>query len=187
MKRESRQRQSEQGSVIVMALMVLMLITLLGITSTTTNVTEHQIVRNEAIYKRNFYRAEGAATEASMGLENADFADDLTVLWTDPALNWVHNIGTTFTNGDTDSVDNDGDGYVGLYDTDNWLVSGSTPTGDVSTSARVGNTSYYAALYVGTEGSLKPGAPKIHIFRNYGYCNDQGESMVAAGYRKPVN
>ena len=176
--------QDESGSAIVMALMILVLLTLLGVISTNTNVTEQQIVRNEAIYTRNFYRAEGASTEAAMLLENHTFGDILTTLFTD--YQWVSNRGDSFADGGTDTADGDGDGFIGLADTDNWLDTGGSVTGDVSASA-LNTNSYYAALYLTTEGSLKPNSPKTHIFRTYGYCVDEGESLVATGYRKAVN
>jgi Tfp pilus assembly protein PilX len=177
--------QEERGSAIIMAIMVLILLTLLGITSTNTNVTEQQITRNDQIYKRNFYRAEAAAAEAKQRLRNTDFSYlDSTFFTGSP---WVSNLGDSFTvSGETDTTDGDGDGFMGLQDTDNWLTgSPPAPTGDVAAST-VATNSYFAAQYVDTIGSQVIKERVIHIFEAFGYCLDEGESLISSEYRKEV-
>lgn len=66
--------KNEEGSVIVIALLILVLLTIIGISGTNTTVTELGIVRNEAIYKQNFFRAEAAAVNAAQLLEDEDNA-----------------------------------------------------------------------------------------------------------------
>jgi Tfp pilus assembly protein PilX len=57
--------KSEQGYfLMVSTLMLLGLLTILSIAATNTANTEVQIARNNAIYQRNLYLAEGAALEA---------------------------------------------------------------------------------------------------------------------------
>ena len=72
---------SQEGSVIVLALLILVALTLGGITSTQRSSTEAFIVRNTAIYKQNLQLAETAAMEA-IGelLRMEDLAED-----------WIHN------------------------------------------------------------------------------------------------
>lgn len=71
---------SQEGSVIVLALLILVALTLGGITATQRSSTEAFIVRNTAIYKQNLQLAETAAMEA-IGelLRMEDLAED-----------WIH-------------------------------------------------------------------------------------------------
>ena len=61
---------NEEGSAIVVALLMIVLLTIIGVSSTNTTSVELQIVRNDHIYKRNFYLSEAAAMEAAQTLEN---------------------------------------------------------------------------------------------------------------------
>jgi len=56
---------TQNGSVIVIALLVLVILTLGGITATQRSITENFTIRNTAIHKQNIYLAEGAAIEAA--------------------------------------------------------------------------------------------------------------------------
>jgi len=57
--------KNEDGYLaIVAALLILTLLTLIGISASRVAVTEMAMARNELVYKRNFYLAEGAALEA---------------------------------------------------------------------------------------------------------------------------
>jgi hypothetical protein len=53
------QLKSEQGNVLVVALMFLVVLTLIGIFATRTANIDLQIAANEIPYKRNFYLTEG--------------------------------------------------------------------------------------------------------------------------------
>jgi hypothetical protein len=79
---------NEEGSAIVIALIVLVMLTIIGTVSTSNTVFELQIVRNEAIYRRNFYRAESAIVEAAQRLEKSGSADLLPLTTT---YNWLNN------------------------------------------------------------------------------------------------
>ncbi len=78
---------NEKGSAIVIALIVLVMLTIIGTVSTSNTVFELQIVRNEAIYRRNFYRAESAIVEAAQRLETSGSADLLPITTT---YNWLN-------------------------------------------------------------------------------------------------
>jgi len=52
-------KQSEQGSITVIALMILVVLTLLGITISRTSTIDVRIAGNEIPFKQNFYVAEG--------------------------------------------------------------------------------------------------------------------------------
>ena len=62
--------KNEEGTAIVIVLIILVALTLIGVIATSTTVVELQIVRNDALYRQNFYRAESAAIEAVQWLEN---------------------------------------------------------------------------------------------------------------------
>lgn len=84
--------KNEEGSVIVIALLILVLLTIIGISGTNTTVTELGIVRNEAIYKQNFFRAEAAAVNAAQLLEDEDNATLLRDLPYGPfGKEWLRN------------------------------------------------------------------------------------------------
>jgi len=184
MKKSLYHSADENGSAIIMALMVLVLLTLLGLTSTNTNVTEQRIVRNDVLYKRNFYRAEAAAGEATQRLMNTDFSLLDTAFFS--GNTWVSNLGDSFTvSGETDSVDGDGDGFMGLEDDDNWLNSSGNPTGDVATATVVPNA-YFAAQYAYSKGSTVAGERVIHVFETFGYAVDEGVSLISSEFRKEV-
>ena len=53
-------KQSEQGSITVIALMILVVLTILGITISRTSTIDVRIAGNEIPFKQNFYVAEGA-------------------------------------------------------------------------------------------------------------------------------
>ena len=55
--------KNEQGSAIVIAMLTLMVVTIIGVSSSNKTASELQVVRNDGIYKRNLYLAEGAAQE----------------------------------------------------------------------------------------------------------------------------
>jgi hypothetical protein len=61
---------NEGGSVIVIALVMLMLLTMAGTSATTTSTIEIQVAGNERSYKQFFFRAEGAALQASQRVKN---------------------------------------------------------------------------------------------------------------------
>ena len=50
--------QSEQGSVIVVALLVLVILTLLGISASNTSTVELQIAANDQLHRIAFYNAD---------------------------------------------------------------------------------------------------------------------------------
>lgn len=69
--------KSEEGSVVLLALMVLMLITMFGISALNTSDTELIVSHNNRCYKQNLYRAEGMVMEAAQKV-NGTAAADLT-------------------------------------------------------------------------------------------------------------
>jgi len=58
--------KNENGYLAIMgALVILTLLTVIGISASRVGITEVTMARNEVVYRRNFYLAEGAALEAA--------------------------------------------------------------------------------------------------------------------------
>ena len=55
----------------MVVIVVLAVLSIVGISTMDKSQVELQIVRNEAVYNRNFYAAEGAAIEAAQTMQNA--------------------------------------------------------------------------------------------------------------------
>jgi len=67
--------KSEDGSVLVIAMIMLVLLTLIGISAITTSTIEVQISANERIYKMNLCVAEGASMECIQRLRGNEGND----------------------------------------------------------------------------------------------------------------
>lgn len=78
--------KNEDGSVIVMAMIILVLLTLIGISSTDNTVIEGQIVRSEALYRQNLYRAEAGVIELAQIMEDNDITFASTYTWLTDAV-----------------------------------------------------------------------------------------------------
>jgi len=61
--------KSEDGTVLVVALIILVFLTLIGITISATTEVEIQIAGNERLYKDNLYTAEAGAMECAQMME----------------------------------------------------------------------------------------------------------------------
>ena len=167
MKKMISNLKNEEGSVIIMALVVLVALTMIGIVSTDNTVVELQIVRNETIYRQNFYRAESAAISGAQVMEDAD----LTV-----AIPWIQTLATA---PDMEDVSN-WDLTVG---TGNALLSNNMDKpGDPGIDAS------FAAVFIKKIGSKKMTNPtSLYLYHAYGLSDStsgQGQSMIRMGYNK---
>lgn len=167
--------KNDDGSAIVIVLIILAALTLIGVFATNTTVVELQIVRNEAVYKQNFYRAESAVIEAAQWLE-----ENLT-LTTTPA--WMINDGTA--NSDMTNLIN----WRDNADPPNWLANiQKSPNLDDSADLQ-NNTSYAAVSHgIAAGSSLKmTGGSNLYDHSIYGLFDSttrQGRSLIGMGYRK---
>jgi Tfp pilus assembly protein PilX len=157
---------NENGSTIVVALILLALLTLLGVFSTNTCTTELSIVRNEAIYNRSFYRAEGAALEAAQKMEDEN-ADQLRLATT--TLAWLND----------DTVD--------LTDTANW--AGNCAQSDNVTDG-ANESTRFASISEGiaSGASLTMTSPtqlyQYAVHGLYESTQNNARSHIVIGYRK---
>jgi Tfp pilus assembly protein PilX len=156
---------SEEGYIALFAALVLLvLLSIIGISASRIASTEITMVRNELIYQRNFFMAEGAAMEAADRLANtADLKDHMPV-WMETA------------HGALD--------YANLR---TYFSHATDPFATVIPQAS--ELDLNRTLYVGgVDGTapgegLDPDRPKIHAISVYGRCEWDGVSIIKIGYR----
>lgn len=68
--------QSEEGSIIVVALLVLAIMTVIGISASDTVITENYIVRNVALRKQNVNLGESAIMEGYQKVMQQEYPED---------------------------------------------------------------------------------------------------------------
>ena len=182
---------NEQGSAIVMAMMVLAMLTIIGIVSTSDTVFELEIVRNEAIYRRNFYRAESAIVEAAQMLETATPADSLPISTT---FNWLHNaVDAPLDMADMASWKDDADppnwSDLLAWPTQPAGVPPSSAANNMNPANTRNNTRYAVILNSKAAGSslgMTNGAA-LYSYSIYGLFDStagQGRSLIRMGYNK---
>ena len=174
MKKMISNLNNEEGSVIIMALIVLVVLTMIGIVSTDNTVVELQIVRNETIYRQNFYKAESAVIDGAQVMEDST----LTV---PPSLPWIQKLATA---PDMEDIIN----WKDNADPPNWLPV-STPSNNMDNpTIPKRNNTRYAALYIKRIGSKKMTNPtSLYLYHVYGLFDStsgQGQSMIRMGYNK---
>jgi Tfp pilus assembly protein PilX len=185
---------NEQGSAIVMALIVLVILTIIGIVSTSDTVFELQIVRNEAMYRRNFYRAESAIVESAQLLETSTPADSLP---TSPTFGWLE---TAVGAPDMENLaswkhDTDPPSWT---DPPGWTAAGWPELGTLRSAASINmddpadqrNNTRYAAICngiaAGSSLSMTNGS-NLYAYSVYGLFDsttNQGRSLIRMGYYK---
>jgi len=172
---------NEEGSAIVMALIVLAMLTIIGIVSTSDTVFDLQIVRNEAIYRRNFYRAESAIVEAGQRLEKSDAGDSLPI---STSYTWLSNASTAPDLADMAS-------WKDTADPPNWenrSEASNNMDDPADTSAR-NNTRYAVTcdgIAAGNSLSMTGGG-NLYAYSIYGLFDstaNQGRSLIRMGYYK---
>jgi type II secretory pathway pseudopilin PulG len=157
--------KNEDGYLtIVAALVILALLTVIGISASRVASTEVTMARNEVVYKRNFYLAEGAALEAADRLAKNGNLKDNSEAWMEMVTG----------NLDTDSL---------RYYWDNSTAAGDTVIPEPS-EVDLGHTHFL----VGHDGvahgsSLDMSKPTIHAIAIYGRCVWEGSAIVKMGYR----
>ncbi len=167
MKRIISNLNNEEGSAIVIALIILVLLTMIGITATDNTVIELQIVRNEAIYKQNFYRAESAVVELGQIMEDNNLL---------ASYDWLTGSATA----------------LNMEVVANWDWTPGTPNSQLSNNMDAGdanNNTAQAAISNGiaSGGSLDMTGTSLYDYSVYGLFNStvgQGRSMIMMGYRK---
>ena len=155
---------NERGSVIVFAILILAILTIIGISSSNTSIMESQIVRNEAVQRQNFYRAESGVIEAAQQLKDLENPSVLEA----NARPWLN----------SNSAD--------MAQIANWDASGDS-NDNAQTSALVPNTSYSTVrVNVAKKASLGMENPdQLYEYAIYGlYNGSDGQAFIEAGFKK---
>ena len=164
-----------------MALIVLVALTMIGIVSTDNTVVELQIVRNETIYRQNFYKAESAVIDGAQVMEDS-------ILTIPPSRSWIQTLSSLPVPDYMEDVSN----WKDSADPPTWLPLGapvSTPSNNMDdpTNPKRNNTRY-AAVFVKKVGSKKMTSPtSLYLYHVYGLFDStsgQGRSMIRMGYNK---
>ena len=194
MQRVISKLNNEEGSAIVMALIVLVMLTIIGTVSTSNTVFELQIVRNEAIYRRNFYRAESAIVEAAQRLETSAPANLLPVTTT---FSWLNNALDAPDLADMASWKDNSDPPIWIdppaWTDPPWPATGASKSfasNNMDAPADTRNNTRYSVICNGIAGgsslSLTNGS-NLYSYSVYGLFDstaDQGRSLIKMGYYK---
>ena len=163
----------EEGSVIVMALIVLVALTMIGIISTDNTVVELQIVRNETIYRQNFYKAESAVIDGAQVME-----DSILMIPPSPSRPWIQMLASLPVPDHMEDVNN--------WDTN--VGTGNAQLSNNMNNPDPKNNTSYAAVFIKKIGSKKMTSPtSLYLYHVYGLFNStsgQGRSMIRMGYNK---
>jgi type II secretory pathway pseudopilin PulG len=157
--------KNESGSLaIIGALVILILISVISISASRVANTEIFLARNEVVYQRNFYLAEGAALEAADHLTQYGNLRENTQAWMEMVTGDL----------DTDNV---------KYYWDNTVVSGDTVIPEPSEV-----DPSHTLFIIGHEGtakgfSLDMDKPTVHAIAIYGRCEWDGVSIIKMGYQ----
>jgi hypothetical protein len=147
---------------VVAALAILIIMTVIGISASRVAGTEAALARNEVIYKRNFYLAEGAALEAADRLARHGNLKESPEAWMETVTGELQ----------IDSLEN--------Y----WANS----AGDRVIPEPSQVDPVHTLFLVGHEGvapgwSLDMSKPTVHAIAIYGRCVWDGAATVKMGYR----
>ncbi len=157
--------KNEKGNVLIYTLLLLVLVTIIGISASRTATLDIQISGNHMNYKKNFYKAEGAALEAIQRMENAD------LLGSPPT--WISN---------TDQPDTF---ILQTKDATNW--NSAFIGGAVAADSDLDNSKFVVLSegVIHTGESLDMTKTKIYQYKVFGRCEkNNGTSLIEVGYRK---
>jgi Tfp pilus assembly protein PilX len=159
--------KSEEGSVMVVALIVLAMLTIIGISASNTSTTELQIVRNDLLYRINFYKAEAAAREGAQTVANLAKTSPAEINPGQTSKSWL--------------VDPAADGIDMTTIADVQAVA--EPSNVVADAATA-----YAAAYLGRTGSVAAeNESHVYHFNLYGlHADDDGRAFIEMGYKVKV-
>ncbi|MDM8556037.1 PilX N-terminal domain-containing pilus assembly protein [Desulfococcaceae bacterium HSG7] len=196
---------NEKGSALIISLMLLVLLTLLGMAATTTSTLEIMIADNERDYKVNFYKAESAAIQAAVVMENdpnpGTNMKGYSTTWGASGENWLRFINDSSTLPPPDMTDmNVWDDITGNPDAkesvySDWDAKESTdPNGttNVMEVMEIDGKDHiiaaYAAQFVGVKkgDSLKlTGTERKYSYTIWGHSNNGGgRALIELGYKR---
>ena len=150
---------NDHGSITVIALLILSLLTVIGFSALNTANTELKIAQNDSLYRKNFFKAEGAAIEAAQRIENEKLTPENLAATED---GWIQESG--------------------------FEIENTTVMETVSAAASVGDDATYAAISRGiASGSslVMTEASSLHEFAVHGLYNNpyKGVVHIEIGYK----
>lgn len=170
--------KNEEGAAILVALMVLMVVTIIGVSSSSKTTMELQVVRNDGVYKQNFYQAEGVAHEAIQRIwEQAQ--EDTYPLKNKTSLPWLNSLVSVDADND-DRIDMIDPGFAWDYDgadnDDNSATSSlSELPGTVLSAVDTG---------ISADGSLEMTGTNVHDYAVFGVSAlNSGRAFIQIGWR----
>ncbi|OQY26013.1 MAG: hypothetical protein B6244_14415 [Candidatus Cloacimonetes bacterium 4572_55] len=179
---------NEKGTALIISLMLLVLLTLLGMAATTTSTLEIMIADNERDYKVNFYKAESAAIQAAVVMENESDPENKmkgTGEWAAGGENWLRYDKDASTPPDMTKLNTWDDlttagGSLEEWATDATNVTQLDDNGNIIVA--------YAAQFVGIKQgeSLKlTGTERKYSFVIWGHSKtDGGRALIEVGYKR---
>ena len=170
--------KNEDGAAILVALMVLMAATIIGVSSSSKTTMELQVVRNDGVYKQNFYQAEGAAHEA-IQLVWDQAQDDPYLLKEKTSLSYVNSLADVDSDFD-DRPDLIDPGFAwdhdGQDDNDNSAASGI--------AALAGTVLSAVDLGVSRPGSIEMTGTNVYDYAIFGLSTqNDGRACIQIGWR----
>jgi Tfp pilus assembly protein PilX len=162
---------NEEGSLLVVTIIVLAVLSIIAISMMDRSQVELQIVRNEAVYDRNFYAAEAAAIEAAQTMQNEPNSRELlpittnyTWLGTEADVAWA-------TQGNIVVVD--------INDVDT--------LSDISSIANASHAAVHRGIASGASMTMTA-ISQLHEYAVFGYFNSarEGQALIEIGYRKRI-
>ena len=163
--------QNQEGSLLVVVIIVLAVLSIVGISMMDKSQVELQIVRNEAVYDRNFYAAEAAAIEAAQTMQNEPNANELLPLT------------TSYT-------------WLGSEADVSWAAQGNAIVvniGEVDTLSDISSiaNANFAAVHRGIASGASmtmTAISQLHEYAVFGYFNSptEGRALIEIGYRKRI-
>lgn len=159
---------NENGSVMLIALLIMALLTIIGVSAINDTTTELQIARNDAIYKINFFQADGSARQGVQMLEDMG-TPAANLIPASSSIAWLQN-----TDYNPDAQD--------------WEFSGASQNAAQSDfpGARGSSAGYMVEFRGITSGSGKSmtASTNLYEYRVYGRSSyNDGDCMVMTGYR----
>ncbi len=173
--------KNEQGTAIIAALLILMLLTFMAISATNTTISEKAMVRSEAIFEQNFYKAESAAMEGVQQLANATSPQNLLAPLSSGTL--LRSADSLEPQSDLANLDTNGDGVIDNLDT-------------FGTTSNIGPNTYQIVVQLpissGSSKSLTQTSSRLYNYAAYGLSMADKDStgrfisvsIVKIGFKK---
>ena len=154
---------NERGSVILLAVVMLVLLTIVGISTTNTSSIELQIVKNEKMYKKCFYKAEAGAFEAAQKIENDALTNPERVNANTPGTDaFVNNVDNVEVRDIANWYDGTTNFETSIMDTDTLIAATFIP-GAAGSSIVVAGTGTTNVCEFIAHGLHKSGKGNVHI------------------------